>query len=1391
MKSLFSRFKNNAGGSGSGPSDSRPSSSRANSSASITNKENLNSIHTKNVDVKDRKSLNPSLKRIISKSHLPEKSTSPAPAHSPHLTGVRSLTPIANQHQIQRHSTSSPNLAYNDTRPHSVSGPISTQNGHLSPVVGWEDAPSTLRNRTVSASGDAQNERGGKKVTFRSPVPTPTTSVVLDEAVKVEDIRGRRVSTGNLNADRMTSPSSSASPSKRASTSALKVPTTSAEGTRPGTSQSTHSVRPRPTSRQTSPFLPSLAIRPAAFRKASMPPISNRPNSTSPTKYPMVLSPTPSEASTGTTSNMSYLPQPNSWSEMAEDDLIANLGPKERTRQEVLWEIVSSEERYVQDLIKFNETFCKSLLPPSANSPHLELYDPMPSLTRAMSPSSPPLSTNESFVSLPIAAKYSSTPRYSGERYPSDSSASTAPPMTPNEESISRGTLGPPPSSAARMNAYNILTNGRPAHKASFSSLNDKKRSHTSLPPPVSIRQGSGSSQSLHPESGTGRMSYHPGFTIQNKLQKASSRVSSGGSIDSTISSKHVKLSGDLEKVLTVLSGGILEGHIKLSAALKRRYENQYPLVRSLADVFTAHAYILREYSTYVLHLEKALSQVDNSLSLFNEAMSGTSTKSKRLSKKLEETDMGVLSKKLAQLEEFASEKGEAGLVISLSKPFQRLLKYPLLFQNLLFNTDPSLKEYEATLSMVDQVEEIVRSIEDQKSTEEEREKTRDVWARIDGLEKDKVIMAPKSSRLLISETQLSVPTNNPSKTTKEAPPSVKGKKSFKRLSDILRGDSDLWVVRFSDVSLLCEKNGITHLPIASFKKATKSDSVNDFGNKKYATMGRRSASVRARNLYRFVKVHEWHLKQKSGSTDALLSMNDVPSSRQRASEIPQSPPTSRYLPSIAGTPHATPTKVPLKTMDGSAHPSPSKSFRSRNNDGADDDTISVVSDGISEMSFAFKDGDQVKPNLKARARIRQSTSPSKTSAGGSRGSSVAVAKGRTASQPLSRRMSGGHVAGHAANAKFAHRLRSPDMEKTPSGNSGNSGNSDEHPHLLHPRPVSGQRGAGSVSIAAARRSLPPTSTTTMSGGLRPLHTANAATLPNRPAWNSGLSTTSTNASATASALASTSTARRASTPASQVGSVRGAGLRHANGGDSITTEGKRIPIGRSSLALASKANTVADTNMNTHPNAKTDTNALSVSEKGGENKEDASKGEDQEGLQNTERQKESSSEIRKSPSKEDSVVGLWRAFDESKGLNGFGDTPEKQRPASITGTESGSLPGSARGGVITPRTTTTRASTLATRGSVSSLRGGITSRSSNASSLPPRSIAPNSKSPVTGTAPSPRPGTAVPSPTGPSAPVRGKVSSVTSARVAGKAATVGRGGNLVSSRKRNLGGQI
>lgn len=152
-------------------------------------------------------------------------------------------------------------------------------------------------------------------------------------------------------------------------------------------------------------------------------------------------------------------------------------------------------------------------------------------------------------------------------------------------------------------------------------------------------------------------------------------------------------------------------------------------------------SHILHGYATYVLHLERALEQVDNALS----------TASKK-PKKQDADQWLKICQYLQKLEITASEKGETGLAISLSKPFQRLLKYPLLFQNLLYHTDPSTFEYESTLQMVAEVETIVRSIEDEKIQKEERDKTRDVFARIESLDKVKQLMVPKPSRVLVEE---------------------------------------------------------------------------------------------------------------------------------------------------------------------------------------------------------------------------------------------------------------------------------------------------------------------------------------------------------------------------------------------------------------------------------------------------------------------------------------------------------------------------------------------------------------------------------------------------------------------------------------------------------------
>lgn len=279
---------------------------------------------------------------------------------------------------------------------------------------------------------------------------------------------------------------------------------------------------------------------------------------------------------------------------------------------------------------------------------------------------------------------------------------------------------------------------------------------------------------------------------------------------------------------------------------------------------------IFQGYATYVLHLERALEQVDD-------ALSNVTTKKP---KKQDAAEWQKVCKVLQRLEESAGEKGETGLAITLSKPFQRLLKYPLLFQNLLFHTDPSTFEYESTLQMVAEVETIVRSIEDEKIQKEERDKTRDVFARIEGLDKVRQLALPKPSRVLLEERIYMQPGNpNPLSAAIKGPgppPSaiggkgVRGKSSLKRLSDVLQGGTgfgskkDLWLVVFNDVVLQCQRTGTTSLPLVSSTTSRTNSLPEMQGKAKYATTGRRHSQTKPRNLYKFIKVRR-HALSKSG----------------------------------------------------------------------------------------------------------------------------------------------------------------------------------------------------------------------------------------------------------------------------------------------------------------------------------------------------------------------------------------------------------------------------------------------------------------------------------------------------------------------------------------------
>ena len=234
----------------------------------------------------------------------------------------------------------------------------------------------------------------------------------------------------------------------------------------------------------------------------------------------------------------------------------------------------------------------------------------------------------------------------------------------------------------------------------------------------------------------------------------------------------------------------------------------------------------------------------------------------------------------LRKLEIDAQDRGETGLAIFLSKPFQRLLKYPLLFQNLLFHTNPSTFGHESTLQMIAEVENIVRSIEDEKIQKEERDKTRDILARIEGLDRVKRLAGPKPSRVLVEERIR----ESGDDASKVSPPPLAGTTravgAFKRLSGVLQGGGgdfggkkDIWLVIFNDVVLRCQRTGITSLPLGA---ACSSKAISLFGPQggpKFNTTGRRNQSARLRNLYKFIRASDSSSEWRSSSDRIVVRL--------------------------------------------------------------------------------------------------------------------------------------------------------------------------------------------------------------------------------------------------------------------------------------------------------------------------------------------------------------------------------------------------------------------------------------------------------------------------------------------------------------------------------------
>ncbi|KAF9246210.1 Dbl-like domain-containing protein [Melanogaster broomeanus] len=774
-----------------------------------------------------------------------------------------------------------------------VSAIVPTPADHPEPTVKYSARKAV--DGSVNVNPDIQ-----KKVAFISPPPTPSGP-----------------STTQPLPDTNTSHSNSGSPSQAAGGVPLKTTlsrfqATHGKDTRGSTATAASSSRTdlgsksTTTTNTTSTGATSTTLTPTAAQSYSAKATSTR----------TVVSPYPGSVRSGTPysqmSNASTrILAVSSWSEGAEDDLVSNLGPRERTRQEVLWEIVASEERYVNDLQKMKESFIDPLLhpyaapPPTSPTPY-DCYDYVPTPTRADLP-------QESIEALPIASRFMSPTGFRSEGAsaltPETKSLAPTTPIIDDESAESdlddgdqlRGLQSNRANLAAKHSHPRSPYRAGSAMAKIGKSVPFPSRSHASLPAPQRMNQANASSHSLGRQSVVERErdrdrdrdrerkdSSKTTPTMHSRLLRKPKRSQTQpeGPLQGAVP-PHL-IPEDLRICLEVIESGVLDGHVKLSEGLKKRYDEQYPLVRSLADVFVSSSHIFQGYATYVLHLERALEQVDNALSTASAA---------KKPKNQDAIEWLKVCKSLQRLEELAAEKAETGLAITLSKPFQRLLKYPLLFQNLLFHTDPSTFEYESTLQMVSEVETIVRSIEDEKIQKEDRDKTRDVLARIEGLDKVKQLAIPKPSRLLLEERQLLVGRDgsvSASPKGSSPPPvlatkNVKGKTSFRRLSDVLGsgsgmgGKKDLWLVVFNDVVLRCQRTGVTSLPLVSSMNSRTNSLPEMQGKSKYATAGRRSSHTKPRNLYKFIKAQTWAIGDVIQPKEGVVAMEDVVRSKEEA----------------------------------------------------------------------------------------------------------------------------------------------------------------------------------------------------------------------------------------------------------------------------------------------------------------------------------------------------------------------------------------------------------------------------------------------------------------------------------------------------------------------------
>lgn len=251
------------------------------------------------------------------------------------------------------------------------------------------------------------------------------------------------------------------------------------------------------------------------------------------------------------------------------------------------------------------DTFIEPLLHPFSTAsnpptPHPD-YDEFP---RAESPVD-----SVELDQLPIAARFMSPTGFRPESPTTPTPVIDGESMDTDEEDENDDRLGKGYSRRETANQREAAKHNHPRSPYRGSRVGGKalpfpSRSHHSLPPPPRVNPSS-STQSLGRQSivyehererkhsqgqslgADRRATPTPSSRVLRKFKKS---ITKAESLPPNAVAPH-QLPEDLRICLSAIENGILDGHARLSEGLRKRYDEQYPLVRSLADVFVSNVY--------------------------------------------------------------------------------------------------------------------------------------------------------------------------------------------------------------------------------------------------------------------------------------------------------------------------------------------------------------------------------------------------------------------------------------------------------------------------------------------------------------------------------------------------------------------------------------------------------------------------------------------------------------------------------------------------------------------------------------------------------------------------------------------------------------------------------